>query len=208
MPHWQTGNSMQKNDFYNLAEHPALLNNETLNELRDLTSRYPFFQAAWLLYLKNLKITGNPDYEAVLKKVATLLPDRKLLFRYLHSETESKKSETELTKISQWKYTLEEIEVPASDNNLIDKFLSASPGPIRLSNDIPENEYEESANEIVDRPLTQSDELITETLAMIYFGQKKYDLALDAFKKLSLKYPEKNIYFATRIEEIEKLKNI
>jgi hypothetical protein len=208
MQHWQTGNSMQKNDFYNLAEHPALLNNETLNELRDLTARFPFFQAAWLLYLKNLKISGNSDYEAVLKKVATLLPDRKLLFRYLHSETESKKSDTEQSKLSQPKYTLDEVEVPASDNNLIDKFLSASPGPVRLSNYIPENKYEESANEIVNRSFTESDELITETLAMIYFGQKKYDLALDAFKKLSLKYPEKNSYFATRIEEIEKLKNV
>ena len=49
---------------------------------------------------------------------------------------------------------------------------------------------------------------ITETLANIYLEQKKYDKALEAFKKLGLKYPEKNSYFATRIEEILKLKNI
>ena len=49
--------------------------------------------------------------------------------------------------------------------------------------------------------------VITETLASIYFQQKNFDKALDAYKKLSLKYPEKSVYFAGRIEEIELLKN-
>jgi hypothetical protein len=208
MPHWLTGNSMQKKDFYNLTEHPWLIGGDTLHELRDLTAKYPFFQSAWLLYIKSLKASGSPDYETVLKKVATLLPNRKLLFRFLNSDYEIRESGMVRNNFSQPGYALEGVEVPANDNNLIDKFLSASPGPIRLNNHNPENKMEEYVNEIVDRSLTESDELITETLAMIYFGQKKYDLALDAFKKLSLKYPEKNIYFATRIEEIEKLKNV
>jgi tetratricopeptide (TPR) repeat protein len=199
---------MQKIELYNLSENPSLLSDETLNELRNLTGRYPFFQAAWLLYLKNLKITGNSEFDASLKKAATLLPDRKLLFRFLNSETESKKSDSEQSKIRQANYTLEKTEVPVNDDNLIDKFLSASPGPIRLSNQVSENKHEESAIRIADRSLSENDELITETLAMIYYEQKKYDLAVEAFKKLSLKYPEKNIYFATRIEEIEKLRNI
>ena len=57
---------------------------------------------------------------------------------------------------------------------------------------------------MISKSLSESDELITETLGNIYFQQKKYDKALDAFKKLSLKYPEKSVYFAARIEEIEK----
>ena len=55
--------------------------------------------------------------------------------------------------------------------------------------------------------MEENDEIITETLASIYTQQKNYDKALIAYQKLSLKYPEKNIYFASRIKEIEVLKN-
>jgi hypothetical protein len=45
----------------------------------------------------------------------------------------------------------------------------------------------------------------TETLAQIYIRQKRYGKALEIIKKLSLKYPEKNIYFADQIRFLEKL---
>ena len=45
----------------------------------------------------------------------------------------------------------------------------------------------------------------TETLANIYIKQKRYDKALDIIKRLSLKYPKKNIYFADQIRYLEKL---
>jgi len=45
----------------------------------------------------------------------------------------------------------------------------------------------------------------TETLAKIYLKQKRYDRALEIIKSLSLKYPEKNVYFADQIRFLEKL---
>lgn len=45
----------------------------------------------------------------------------------------------------------------------------------------------------------------TETLAHVYIKQKRYDKALEIIKNLSLKYPEKNIYFADQIRFLEKL---
>jgi len=50
------------------------------------------------------------------------------------------------------------------------------------------------------------EELMTETLAKVYVKQKKYNKALLAYKILSLKYPEKNSFFADQIKEIKKLK--
>ena len=45
--------------------------------------------------------------------------------------------------------------------------------------------------------------LMTETLARVYLEQKKYSKAITAFKILSLKYPEKSVFFADRIRAIE-----
>ncbi len=45
--------------------------------------------------------------------------------------------------------------------------------------------------------------LMTETLARVYLEQKKYDKAMQAFRILSLKYPEKSSFFADRIKAIK-----
>jgi len=50
-----------------------------------------------------------------------------------------------------------------------------------------------------------AEDTFTETLAKIYLKQKRYDRALEIFKSLSLKYPEKNVYFADQIRYLDKL---
>jgi hypothetical protein len=49
------------------------------------------------------------------------------------------------------------------------------------------------------------DSYFTETLAKVYTRQKRYEKALEIIRNLSLKYPEKNIYFADQIRFLEKL---
>ena len=198
---------MQTDRFYTLLENPDLLNAESMQELQELLKEYPYFQGAWMLYLKNLKKMESPDFEQVLKKVAVIVPDRRQLYRYLNAKTNmvfklaEKHSEIPVYKLG------DDSEVPAGDS-LIDKFLSSNPGKIKQPLDDERPGEEQTRYEPEKNSLAENDEIITETLAMIYFQQKNYDKALDAFKKLSLKYPEKSVYFATRIEEIEHLKNI
>ena len=201
---------MQTEEFYKLIENPGALNEDTLPQLEQMTTEYPYFQAAWMLYLKNLKITGHPDYDAVLKKVAVAVPSRKKLYRYLNAENGFPASDYYFNQAG----SAEPANFDETDSenkkggSLIDKFLSSEPSPIRIEKQTEYEDLENADNELAAKSDSEPEELVTETLAMIYFEQKKYDKALEAFKKLSLKYPEKSVYFATRIEEIEKLKNI
>ncbi|MFW6310108.1 MAG: hypothetical protein ACOC1D_03315 [Prolixibacteraceae bacterium] len=201
---------MNKGRFYTLAQNPAQLNQDTLEGLKKLTEDFPHFHAAWLLYLKNLKELNDPEFDTALKKAAPLLPDRKQLYRFLHAKHEPSGFSAKNDEINHpgQEYLLEiSVQQPAGDS-LIDKFLSGSTGSLKLSKPFPHEQAAAPDNDIVARSVAEQDDMVTETLANIYVGQKKYDKALNAFKKLSLKYPEKNSYFATRIEEIEKLKNI
>ncbi len=57
----------------------------------------------------------------------------------------------------------------------------------------------------VEKSTMENDDLMSETLADIYIKQKHYDKAINIYEKLRLKYPEKNVYFARRIIDLEKL---
>lgn len=67
--------------------------------------------------------------------------------------------------------------------------------------EIPENVFEMAVNSIA-----KEDGLASEPLAEIYIKQGKYDKAIEMYRKLSLRNPQKNAYFARKIEEILKEK--
>ncbi|HSO87512.1 MAG TPA: hypothetical protein VLQ91_13235 [Draconibacterium sp.] len=196
---------MQTEKLKNPLLNRSLLDNETIVELKLLTEKYPWFQLGWMLYLKNLKQIESPEYQFVLKKVAVMISNRKLLYNYLNSDSQKKNEKSEFDNSI---HVFDGIDTENNDgNSLIDKFLLSKPGAIRRNPGDEDRGESESRIDVAEKSITENDELITETLAAIYFQQKNYGKALEAYEKLSLKYPEKSIYFATQIEEIEKLKN-
>jgi len=54
--------------------------------------------------------------------------------------------------------------------------------------------------------IIENDELVTETLARVYLEQEHFEKAIEAYKKLSLKYPKKSSFFADQINLINDLK--
>ncbi len=175
---------MQKENFYQQTENPLLLD------------------------------TGDPGFEPALKRAAVIIPDRRQLHRFLFFHPEKAAPDYYFGETAGEEISAADKRGKGREDSLIDQFLSSDPAPIKM--ELPPQEEEssepefpqEKENEVMAKSGTEPDELVSETLAMIYFEQKKYDKALEAFKKLRLKYPQKSVYFATRIEEIEKLKNI
>ena len=81
--------------------------------------------------------------------------------------------------------------------DLIDKFIETDP-KIDPSQSAPDVNIESSSK-------LKKDELMTETLAKVYLEQKKYKKAIQAYRILSLKYPEKSGFFADRIKAVKQL---
>ena len=81
--------------------------------------------------------------------------------------------------------------------SIIDRFIEADPK-------ISPMEKNEPIESLINGDFN-SEELMTESLAKILLRQKKYKKAIKAYKILSLKYPEKNVFFAGQIQKIKKL---
>ncbi len=80
---------------------------------------------------------------------------------------------------------------------LIDKFISKSP---KIKPGKPTNN-----SNLAETNTTPPESLMTETLARVYLEQKNYKKAIQAYKILILKNPEKSGFFADQIRAIEKL---
>lgn len=86
-----------------LIGHPELLDKETLYGLRETVARYPYFQAARLLFLQNLFLLHDPAFGEELRKAALHIPDRSVLFKMVegcnyeiqHTTVEQDKAESD-----------------------------------------------------------------------------------------------------------------
>ena len=94
-------------------------------------------------------------------------------------------------------FPLEEAILKKKKFDLIDKFIANNPKIVP----------KENPTKVKTKKATKFDnkELMTETLAKVYLEQKKYKNAIQAYKILSLKYPEKSGFFADRIKAVKKI---
>lgn len=84
---------------------------------------------------------------------------------------------------------------------IIDRFIEAEP-EMKSQKDMEPSDTEISPVDLAEMSTAQSDQLISENLANIYLKQGKVDKAIDIYKKLIWKFPQKKTYFADRIREL------
>lgn len=83
---------------------------------------------------------------------------------------------------------------------LIEKFITTEP---RISAPV-KNEFFSPVNK-AKQSVQEDDEFVTETLAKIYAKQGNYSKAIKSYQTLSLKFPEKKLYFAAQIQELKEI---
>ena len=71
---------------------------------------------------------------------------------------------------------------------------------------MPRRDGEAAEVDLSDSLKIDRNELMTETLARVYLEQGKYKKAIQAYRILILKYPEKSSFFADQIKAVEKLR--
>jgi len=170
------------------AEEISVFTSETSNFDKEVTNPnlfQPKNEADTLAIEKPLDFTKNETHSfQEWLKLSTIKPiDRS-------SVKENKVNDSENKVVTQ--------EKQPKKFDLIDQFIANKPKikPVKttvsLKNLAAQNSF-------------ASEELMTETLAKVYLAQNNFKQAKQAYRILSLKYPEKSSYFANRISDIEKL---
>lgn len=85
---------------------------------------------------------------------------------------------------------------------LIDQFIKNSPRISRSKSDFYDPE-DYSKNSQIDK-----ENIVSETLATIYFKQGNYGKAISTYQKLILKVPQKSSFFAAQIKKIQEVQNL
>ena len=113
-------------------------------------------------------------------------------------------NETEEYSFSEWLALTKVQKINREENkektDLINNFIDKSP-----TIKVEKNKFF-SPTETAKSSIIENEELVTETLARVYLEQEHFEKAIEAYKKLSLKYPKKSSFFANQINLINDLK--
>ena len=204
--------------------NPESIGTDEVAELEQLILDYPYFQSAQLLFAKGLLNIDSIRYNRQLKKAAAYCFDRKKLFELISLKSSKKPiiedileekrlnigkplvfNKEESHSFSEWLALSKVKKIVRSEESknksLINNFIE---NPSSISR--PEKETFFKPTSAAKNSLIENDELVTPTLAKVYLEQGHFDKAISAYKKLCLKYPEKNSFFASQIKLINKLK--
>ncbi|MCU0455022.1 MAG: hypothetical protein MUE74_01875 [Bacteroidales bacterium] len=71
---------MNRNDFLRMMENAGPADRSAVSEVNELINIFPWFQSAYLLFLKGLKNTDDVKFESQLRSMAMRIADREILY--------------------------------------------------------------------------------------------------------------------------------
>ncbi|MDR3246205.1 MAG: tetratricopeptide repeat protein [Prevotellaceae bacterium] len=192
------------------------IGNSEIKNLETLVSQNPWFALGHILLLKGYKNENNPNYQETSKLTAIYAPNRRRLYEFLEKKpagtskivVEKKSSignKDPLLSFSNEYFSPDEFSSDIFDefakNNdteqdiLIANFIKEAPKIVPDKNSV--------LLDLDTENVLEDNDIVSETLAEIYLSQGLRKKAIECFEKLILLNPEKSIYFAAKIDELE-----
>lgn len=75
---------MNRSEFISFIEDPEKLSKDHLGAIRNIMTDFPYFSVAHVLYTKALHNERHYEFEKQLKQTALRVPDREVLYRFIH----------------------------------------------------------------------------------------------------------------------------
>lgn len=186
---------------------------EAIRILTDGLHNHPDFSVAYFLLSKAHTIKGNYGQALKFVKKGSELIHSPKTFDYYLREIDAIKKQRQLFNVSRWadssnenfsnlnpfQTSKSEKEIPAENiEETLSKLTAEIEGATQTVRDakkkIEETKQKDSSN---------SDFIVSETLAKIYITQGEFKEAIYVYKKLKLKTPEKESYFDSKIAELK-----
>ena len=213
---------MNKKNFIKILQQPEKLSKKELLFLKEISDEFPYFQPSRAIYLKSLAENEDIKFKKYLKSTAVYTRDRKILFDFIKNiQNQDDKiffNKNEITSAIVENSISDSLEISeqnsfvdwlklsnlkpidrTKEEKTVDIFISKKP-KINIKADKTQTENDTNDD------LSNQSGFMTETLAKLYLNQKNYEKAIQSYKILILKFPEKNSYFADQIKKIKKLK--
>ena len=202
-----------KSSLLKILKNPHKISQNEAIFIDELVKEFPYFQAARAIQLKNHKNLDSFQFEKILNKTAIYTSHRRILFDFIehnfladninskNSKTQKVLKKTESKTFVNWLEQVNLVPIDRSNESpTIEKFISKKP---KLNIKLIEEPVIQNDNESTE---LFKESLVTETLAKLYVEQENYEKAIQTYKILILKFPEKNSYFASAIKKLKKLK--
>ena len=208
---------MNKQQFSNYLQNPISLNESSIAGLNELMREFPYCPSAHILLTLNYFNEKDIRYDASLKLTAVYAGSRQIFKNHIESLSQAgviaqlpdedvvtKEPEvapvleveiTPTAEAEQIKETEELTGPTRTKAELIDEFIKNLPGISR-----PKSTFFDPVD-AAKTSIVDQENVISETLAKIYFDQKYFEKAIKIYERLSLKFPEKSSYFAALIEK-------
>lgn len=225
---------MQAEQFLSIIKQPQKIDTGEVQELRKLLHQYPYFQLACTLIAKALYDQDPSQAQQAIQLAAVYATDRNHLKLLLENKLENIQTAEQIltSKINQeisTNYTnahstyhdtqidfinsyiknistKEEKTITKKNSleqlNIIENFIKQG-GKFKPIT-IKEMSLEDLHIDLTKESTILHDSLLTESLAQVMLKQGKFERAIDIYRKLQIKFPERRAYFSTLSEELKK----